>query len=226
MAELVLALDVATPAAGDALLARLPDVRWVKVGSVLFTGAGPGLVTGLKARGYRVFLDLKWHDIPNTVVGAVRRARDLGVDMVTVHTLGGRAMMAAAKDAAGPAMIVVGVTVLTSHDAAGFGEAVGRSGLDLGADAERLAELARTAGIDGVVSSPLETARLRTLLGPAMLLVTPGIRSGSAPVGDQVRVASAADAARAGSTHLVVGRPVLEAADPARAWADLAAELP
>lgn len=225
MAELVLALDVASPDAGEAMLARLPDVRWVKLGSVLFTGAGPAVVTKLKARGYRIFLDLKWHDIPNTVVGAVRRARDLGVDMVTVHTLGGRAMMAAAKDAAGTGVAVVGVTVLTSHDAAGFGEAVGRTGIDLAADAERLAELARAAGIDGVVSSPLETARLRALLGPDMLLVTPGIRSAADQAGDQVRVATAGAAARAGSTHLVVGRPVLEAADPAAAWAGLAAEI-
>lgn len=225
MAELVLALDVATPEAGDALLARVPGVRWVKVGSVLFTAAGPTMVTSLKIRGYRVFLDLKWHDIPNTVVGAVHQARRLGVDMVTVHTLGGGAMMSAAKDAAGPDLAVVGVTVLTSHDPAGFAAVVGRDSVDLGAEVERLAEMARRAGIDGMVSSPLETARLRAILGPDKLLVTPGIRGGADRAGDQVRVATAGAAARAGSTHLVVGRPVLEAADPAQAWAALTADL-
>ncbi len=225
MAELVLALDLPTPEAGDKILARVPAVRWVKVGSVLFTAAGPSMVTNLKSRGYRVFLDLKWHDIPNTVVGAVRQARRLGVDMVTVHTLGGEGMMAAAKEAAGADLAVVGVTVLTSHDQAGFAAVVGRDQLDLGTEAERLAELAQRAGIDGVVSSPLETARLRALLGPDKLLVTPGIRGAGDRAGDQVRVATAGAAARAGSTHLVVGRPVLEAADPAQAWAALTADL-
>ncbi len=225
MAELVLALDVATPEAGDALLARVPGVRWVKVGSVLFTAAGPTMVTSLRTRGYRVFLDLKWHDIPNTVVGAVHQARRLGVDMVTVHTLGGGAMMSAAKDAAGPDLAVVGVTVLTSHDSAGFAAVVGRDSVDLGAEVERLAELARRAGIDGMVSSPLETARLRAILGPDKLLVTPGIRCGADRAGDQVRVATAGAAARAGSTHLVVGRPVLESADPAKVWAALTADI-
>lgn len=225
MTELILALDVPSPEDADRLLVRIPDVRWVKVGSVLYTGAGPSLVAGLKDRGYRVFLDLKWHDIPNTVVGAVRHARAIGADMVTVHTLGGRPMMAAAKEAAGPDLAVVGVTALTSHDSAGFAEILGRAEVDLTAEVERLADLARAAGIDGVVSSPLETARLRSRLGPAMLLVTPGIRGAGERAGDQARTASAGDAARAGSTHLVVGRPVLEAADPAAAWATLAAEI-
>lgn len=225
MAELVLALDLASREAADQLLGRIPDVRWVKLGSVLFTRAGPSMVTSLKDRGYHVFLDLKWHDIPNTVVGAVRGARAMGVDMVTVHTLGGRAMMAAAKEAAGPELAVVGVTVLTSHDPVGFADVVGRKPVDLAAEVERLAELARVAGIDGVVASALETARLRTLLGPDKLLVTPGIRGRGDRPGDQVRVATAGDAARAGSTHLVVGRPVIEAADSAAAWAALAAEI-
>ena len=225
MAELVLALDVASPEAADRLLGRIPEVRWVKLGSVLFTRAGPSMVTSLKDRGYHVFHDLKWHDIPNTVVGAVRGARAMGVDMVTVHTLGGQAMLAAAKEAAGPELAVVGVTVLTSHDPAGFADVLGRRPVDVAAEVERLAELARVAGIDGVVASALETARLRAFLGPDKLLVTPGIRGRGDRPGDQVRIATAGDAARAGSTHLVVGRPVIEAADAAAAWAALAAEI-
>lgn len=223
--ELILALDLPTAADALRLLDRVGAVSWVKVGAVLFTTAGPSLIGTLKDRGHRVFLDLKWHDIPNTVAGAVRGARAAGVEMVTVHSLGGKAMLEAAKEAAGPGTSVVAVTVLTSHDPAGFGAVVGRAGLSLAGEVERLARLAQAAGVDGVVSSPLETALLRRALGPAALLVTPGIRSAGDPAGDQVRVATAGEAAAAGATHLVVGRPVLAATDPAAAWARLAGEI-
>lgn len=224
MAELVLALD--TPDAGTALglLERLPHVRWVKVGPVLFTGTGPPLVTQLKGRGHLVFLDLKWHDIPSTVRGAVLRAKDLGVDLVTVHTLGGAAMMAAAKEAAGDGLAVVGVTVLTSHDEVELSSVLGRE-TALAVEVVRLAQAARAAGLDGVVSSPLEVGRLRIALGPSALLVTPGIRLAGGGKGDQARTATAAEAAGAGASHLVVGRPVLEASDPVAVWEQLSAEI-
>jgi len=224
VADLVLALDLPDARAALGLLARVPNVRWVKLGSVLFTRAGPGLVGELRALGYRVFLDLKWHDIPNTVTGAVRQAADIGVEMVTVHALGGPGMVAAAKAAAGSHVAVVAVTVLTSHDQGELQSILG-SQARVGAEVERLASMAVAAGADGVVSSPLEVARLRQLLGPAALLVTPGIRGLADAKGDQTRTATAQAAARAGSTHLVVGRPVLQAADPAAVWAQLLADV-
>ncbi len=224
MAELILALDLDDGAAALALLERLPQSAWVKIGSVLFTGEGPALVRAVKQRGHRVFLDLKWHDIPNTVRGAVRQARGLGVDMVTVHTLGGEAMMAAAKDEAGEGLAVVGVTVLTSHDQASFGAVVGRP-VAVENEVGRLVAAAKGAGIDGVVSSPAEVSHAARVFGSGAILVTPGIRSATDPRDDQARVATVGEAAQAGSTHLVVGRPVLRAADPAQAWAKLAGEL-
>jgi orotidine-5'-phosphate decarboxylase len=225
VAELILALDRPDPDSARAMVERIPELEWVKIGSVLFTRGGPPLVAWLRDRGHRVFLDLKWHDIPNTVRGAVANARAMGVSMVTVHTLGGRAMLEAARDAAGFDLHVVGVTVLTSHDLVGYTEAVGRRPAGLAEEAVRLATLARSAGLDGVVCSPLEAAALRATLGPDALLVTPGIRAAGAAAGDQARVATAAAAVQAGASHLVVGRPVLEAADPGLAWAALRAEV-
>lgn len=224
MAELILALDLDEGAAALALLERLPETAWVKLGSVLFTSEGPTLVRTVKARGHRVFLDLKWHDIPNTVRGAIRQARRLGVDMVTVHTLGGEAMMAAAKEEAGAGLAVVGVTVLTSHDRASFGEVLGRP-IVVEDEVARLVTSARRAGVDGVVSSPAEVTRAAGILGAGAILVTPGIRSAADPRDDQARVATVGEAVRAGSTHLVVGRPVLRAADPGAAWRNLVGEL-
>lgn len=225
MAELILALDVPTRDAAIALLDRLPDVRWVKLGSVLASRAGGTFAAELKRRGLSVFLDLKWHDIPNTVTGAVAGARELGVDLVTVHTLGGAAMLRAAVEAAGDDMAVVGVTVLTSHSAEDFSEVVGRPSLDLGAEVSRLARLGVESGLTGVVCSPLEVARLRSELGAAPWLVVPGIRGKGEAHGDQARTAGAVEAAGAGATHLVVGRPILEAVDPERAWRRLASEV-
>ena len=225
MAELVLALDLPTADQALTVLKQCRGVVWVKLGSVLFTATGPSLVAELARRGHRVFLDLKWHDIPNTVRGAVSRARSLGVEMVTVHALGGGAMLQAAKEAADHDLAVVAVTVLTSHTSSSFGGVVGRHDPDLEGEVERLARLAVGAGLDGVVASPLEAARLRSVLGSRALLVTPGIRRTMDATGDQARVATVSAAVRAGATHLVVGRPVIEAADPASAWAALAEEL-
>jgi orotidine-5'-phosphate decarboxylase len=224
MAELVLALDTRDQGTALGLLDRLPGVRWVKVGSVLFTESGPELVATLKRRGHQVFLDLKWHDIPNTVRGAAARARAVGVDMVTVHALGGPAMMAAAKEGGGDGMLVVAVTVLTSHSTEALSAIVGRPAVPE-VEVARLAQLAMAAGIDGVVASPMEAAALRRALPPGATLVTPGIRFADEAKDDQARTATPAAAARAGATHLVVGRPVLEAADPVVAWERFVAEL-
>ena len=218
MAELILALD--TPRGADSLrlLERLPALQWVKVGSILMTREGPDFVRELTARGLKVFLDLKWHDIPNTVAGAVTAARELGVSMATVHTLGGRAMLEAAAVAAGGELALVGVTVLTSHEPAGYAMALGRSEMDIPGEAERLALVAVEAGLQGVVCSPQEVSLLRRRLGPGPRIVVPGIRRRTDAPGDQVRVATAKDAVANGATHLVVGRPVLQAPDPAAAF--------
>ncbi len=218
MTELILALDTPKGAEALRLVERLPALQWVKVGSILMTREGPDLVRELAARGLKVFLDLKWHDIPNTVAGAVTAAREMGVSMATVHTLGGSPMLEAAAVAAGGEVALVGVTVLTSHDPAGYARAVGRSEVDLSAEVERQALVAVASGLQGVVCSPHEVALLRTRLGPAPLIVVPGIRRRSDLVGDQARVATAREAAANGATHLVVGRPILQAADPALAF--------
>jgi orotidine-5'-phosphate decarboxylase len=223
VAELILALDL--PRADDALrlLDRVPETRWVKVGPILFTREGPALVRALRARGLAVFLDLKWHDIPNTVAGAVGAAVEEGVALATVHTLGGRAMMEAAAQAADGRVALVGVTVLTSHDPPGFAGVVGRPVPDLEAEVVRLARSAGEAGLAGVVCSPHEIRAVRGALPGGAWVVVPGIRRAEDAAGDQVRTADPAAAATAGATHLVVGRPVLQAADPAAAFRAMAA---
>lgn len=215
--EVIAALDVA--GRDDALrwLDRVPALRWVKVGSVLMTREGAPFVRELVGRGLSVFLDLKWHDIPNTVARAVEAARGQGVRMATVHTLGGRAMLQAAAEAAGPELGLVGVTVLTSLDARAFGAAVGRRKVDPAREVGRLARIGRAAGLRGAVCSPLEAAAVRRIVGPNGWIVVPGIRRAGDASGDQVRTATPADAVRAGASHLVVGRPLLGAADPASA---------
>jgi orotidine-5'-phosphate decarboxylase len=222
--ELILALD--TPRGADALrlLDQLPALQWAKVGSILMTREGPDFVRQLTGRGLKIFLDLKWHDIPNTVAGAVTAARELGVSMATVHTLGGSAMLEAAAVAAGTEVALVGVTVLTSHDSAGYGRAIGRTEVDLGNEVERQALVAVAAGLQGIVCSPQEVSLLRRRLGPEPLIVVPGIRRRSDPATDQSRVATARDAAMNGATHLVVGRPILQSADPALAFEEFLEE--
>jgi orotidine-5'-phosphate decarboxylase len=224
VAEIILALDLPNGLEAVGLLDRLPEVRWVKVGSILMTREGPPLIRALVGRGHRVFLDLKWHDIPNTVAGAVVAAKELGVSMVTVHALGGRTMMEAAAVAAAGEVGVVGVTVLTSHDAPSYGKATGRGEVSLVDEAVRQAKEAAVAGLAGVVCSSAEVASVRQVLPGSALLVVPGIRRAGDPAGDQVRVASAREAALGGATHLVVGRPVLRAPDPAEALRHLLEE--
>jgi orotidine-5'-phosphate decarboxylase len=170
------------------------------------------------ARGVQVFLDLKFHDIPNTVAGAVTAARELGVGMTTVHCLGGRTMLAAAVHAAGSDLALVGVTVLTSHDAAELEAVLGRGVPDLGFEAERLARAAMDAGLRGVVASGQELALLREALGTEPWIVVPGIRLPGDAAGDQARTMAPDEAVRRGATHLVVGRPITASPDPVAAY--------
>lgn len=224
MAELIVALDSPDAPSAIALLDQLPDACAVKVGSVLLTRAGAGFVRGLAAGGYPVFLDSKWHDIPNTVAGAVNAAAELGVEMVTVHAAGGDAMLRAAVAAAAKRIKIVAVTVLTSHDAGSYAAVTGRERIELGDEVMRLAELALGAGVDGIVCSADEVARVRPLVGDRRIVV-PGIRRAADLLGDQRRVATPEAAVAAGATHLVVGRPITEAADPAAAYAEFIAAV-
>jgi orotidine-5'-phosphate decarboxylase len=219
------AVDVPTAAEACALVDRLAgQVGMFKVGSQLFTAAGPDVVREIVARGEKVFLDLKYHDIPNTVAGAVGSASKLGVSLLTLHGLGGRAMMEAASGAL-PAMgmKLLAITVLTSHDDVGLQE-VGVL-VALPDEVRRLARLAKESGIDGVVASPHEVAAIREACGPSFLIVTPGIRPAGARAGDQTRLATPSKALAAGADYLVVGRPITEAADPAAAAAAIVQEM-
>lgn len=225
MAELVVAFDVPTGHDALALAGRLPGLAWAKLGPVLFVREGPSLVREFAARGIRVFLDLKWHDIPNTVAGAVTAARELGVGLGTVHCLGGRAMLEAAAHAAGPDLPLVGVTVLTSHDAGEFESILGRGVPDLGFESERLARSALQAGLRGVVASGQELGLLREALGPEPWIVVPGIRLPGDAAGDQARTITPEEAVRGGATHLVVGRSITAARDPVAAYRRLAEAL-
>ena len=225
MAELILALDLPDRESALPLLDRLPALRWVKVGSQLMTAEGPPLVRELVSRGLEVFLDLKWHDIPNTVEGAVAAARGLGVRMATVHALGGPAMLRAAAGAMGDDLAVLGVTVLTSHDEAEYAATLDRPSVRLLDEAARLARSAIAAGVRGVVCSPIEVERLRAGLGPEPLIVVPGIRRPGDSSGDQRRTATPHEAAAAGATHLVVGRPILLAPHPAAALEEFLSAL-
>ncbi len=232
MNRILAALDV--PTARDAV--RMADrirshVAGLKIGSQLFTAEGPPLVRELVDRGDRIFLDLKYHDIPNTVAEAVRSAALLGVWMVNVHATGGMKMMAAARDAAdqaadsrGSRPILIAVTVLTSFDEDSY-RATGVN-RPIAAQVEALAAMAQDAGLDGVVASPHEIGIVRARCGPQFHVVTPGIRTGAvSPGDDQARTMSAADAVRAGATYVVVGRPILRAGDPGAAAAEIAATL-
>jgi len=231
MDQLLVALDVDTAAEARALADRLRGVvGGFKVGNRLFTSEGPSVVEELASRGDRVFLDLKFHDIPNTVAGAVAAATRLGVWMLNVHASGGSAMMRAARAAADeeaarrsrPVPLVIAVTVLTSLDQ----EALAEIGLDhsMTAQVERLAALAEASGLDGVVASPQEIAIIRRRVGGRFAVVTPGIRGTGDQPGDQSRTMSAVEALAAGASYLVVGRPIIAAADPRAAAERIAAE--
>jgi orotidine-5'-phosphate decarboxylase len=213
--RLIVALDVPRADAAWALVDRLAGrVGLFKVGSQLFTAAGPELVREIVARGEKVFLDLKFHDIPNTVAGAVASAARLGVSLVDVHGLGGGAMVEAAVGAL-PAMgtRLLAITILTSHDEDTLDE-IGVNGTMLDS-VRRLALLAKEAGADGVVASPHEVGLIREACGSDFLIVTPGIRPAGSARGDQSRAATPGAALAAGADYIVVGRPITEAPDPA-----------
>ena len=204
---------------------RLPGLTWAKVGPTLFVRGGPALLATLRRRGVRVFLDLKWHDIPHQVAGAVRSAAAEGVDLVTVHALGGPRMLAEAAAAAGGGTRVVGVSVLTSHTPEEYGRTVGRTIPDLAPEVRRLAGLAVEAGLDGMVCAPAEARVVRETMGPDRWVVVPGIRPRGTAVDDQRRTATPGRAVAAGATHLVVGRPVIGAEDPAAVYHGLCEEV-
>ncbi len=218
--RLIVALDVSTAAAAQKIVAAVGDSALTyKVGMQLYTAEGPQVVRDLVASGRRVFLDLKYHDIPNTVGAAVNEAAKLGVSMLTVHASGSGKMLRAAVEAArtktktSPDLIVLAVTVLTSMDANDL-EKIGIRGT-VEDCVVRLATIALANGCQGVVASAREASTLRAELGGKFALVTPGVRPAGGDVGDQVRVVTPAEAIAAGATHIVVGRPITEAADPA-----------
>ena len=217
--RLIVALDAADVASAQAIVDRLEGrCAWFKVGLELFVAAGPAAVEPLLKQGHQVFLDLKLHDIPNTVAGAVKSAAALGVKLLTIHAAGGPAMLGAARDAlagvANPPELLA-VTVLTSMDESQL-KAIGvhRSAAN---QVELMAKVGLDAGIRGFVCSPLEVATLRQITGPEGVLVTPGIRPANATAGDQKRIATPAEALRQGASYLVVGRPITQAENPAQA---------
>ncbi|MBN2507627.1 MAG: orotidine-5'-phosphate decarboxylase [Verrucomicrobia bacterium] len=218
---LIVALDVSSPEQALSLATQLaPVVGAVKVGSELFTSAGPDIVRRLRDAGVSVFLDLKFHDIPTTVAKAVAAATRLDVQMLTLHTSGGRQMMQAAVASAGETAarlgttppVVLGVTVLTSLDDQALAEL--GLGAGVGRHVERLAGLAASAQLPGLVCSPLELRALRAILPPTMQLITPGIRAAEDAPGDQKRTMSAREALTAGANALVIGRPICAAPNP------------
>lgn len=212
---LMIALDIDDGDEAVSLTAEIgPRVAALKIGSQLFTRNGPALVHRITACGASVFLDLKYHDIPNTVAAAVRAAADMGVSWLTVHASGGSAMIRAAKEAAGDTRVLA-VTVLTSLDLSDLAE-IGWGG-QVRDQVVRLGVMAREAGADGIVCSAREVGLLRGALDENCLLVTPGIRPSGSTMDDQARVATPASAVAAGADYLVVGRPVVRAADPGKA---------
>jgi orotidine-5'-phosphate decarboxylase len=223
----IVALDVKSLGAALSLVERLDrSARFYKVGSELFTRAGPEVVSAIRARQCDVFLDLKFHDIPNTVASAVAAAADMGVAMTTVHASGGMAMLRSAVEAATPECRVFAVSVLTSLDATALAASWGRSTkVDVEEEVLRLARLAVDAGVGGFVCSGHEAAAVRKELGRHLALVVPGIRFAQGASHDQARVVTPADAARAGADYVVIGRAVTAAADPVDAMRRLNAEL-
>ena len=224
--RIIVALDFPDQDSALSLVDRLdPELCRLKIGKELFTRCGPDLVTTIVNKGYDVFLDLKYHDIPNTVANACRAAADLGVWMLNVHALGGPVMLSAAREAlsADDAPLLIAVTILTSSNEEDL-RAVGiaQSPADM---VERLASLAAEQGLDGVVCSAQEAAALRSSLGEGFVLVTPGIRLPTDDVGDQRRIVSPQDAIRQGSDYLVIGRPITQAEDPVQKLLTLNSEI-
>jgi orotidine-5'-phosphate decarboxylase len=223
----IVALDV--PTAGDALaLARQlrEDCHFFKVGSTLYTAAGPAIVRELREKLQAdVFLDLKFHDIPNTVAGAVRSAAGLGVRLVTVHASGGRAMLDAAQDASKGRVGVLGVTVLTSHDAVSLAASWGRERVDVEEEVMRLAGDAAAAGLHGIVCSGEEASKVNRAFGDRLALLVPGVRLEGEAANDQRRVVTPHGAQRAGARYVVIGRTVTAAADPKLAFRKVLVDL-
>jgi orotidine-5'-phosphate decarboxylase len=222
--RLIVALDVADVTQARELVHRIGDSAGIyKVGLQLFIAAGPGFVRELVDSGRKVFLDLKLHDIPNTVSHAVKSAAATGASMLTVHACGGSAMLEAAAEAANGRLTLLGVTVLTSFSDEDLTQ-VGVPTRVLN-QVLRMAALARGAGFGGIVTSPREAAEVRRELGEGFAIVTPGIRPAGADVNDQQRTATPASAIKAGVSHIVVGRPITHAADPAQAARAILAEM-
>ncbi|CAO1665865.1 orotidine-5'-phosphate decarboxylase [Halomonas sp. NYA30] len=224
---IIIALDYPSLDAALCMADQLDPARCrVKVGKELFTRSGPAVLEALHGRGFEVFLDLKFHDIPNTVASAVQAAAEQGVWMVNVHASGGQRMMEAAMqrlEQHGLSTYLIAVTVLTSMQAEDLAD-VGINAA-LAEHVERLALLAKQSGLHGVVCSAQESARIKTLCGDSFLKVTPGIRPSFAATNDQQRIMTPSQAIQAGSTHLVIGRPVTQAADPMIALEAIEAEL-
>jgi len=225
--RLIVALDVPTAVDAQEIVYELGDsICFYKVGLQLFTSEGPKIVSELVNSGRKVFLDLKLHDIPNTVAGAVKSAAELGVTMLTVHAAGGSKMLRAATEAARQApqpLAILAVTVLTSLAKEDFRQTGVRSSIP--DQVLNLAMLAKSAGCGGIVASPQESKKLRSALGPQMAIVTPGIRPTGADLGDQSRVATPTAAIQAGASHIVVGRPILSAPNRNEAAAAIVREL-
>lgn len=225
----IVALDFPGAKEANALVDQLGRTcSFYKVGSELFTAAGTVFVESLVAKGKRVFLDLKFHDIPNTVAGAVRSASSLGASIVTVHASGGSAMLRAAVESAaeaGSSCEVFAVTVLTSLDDASLGAASGRPDADVMREVERLAQIANTAQVNGVVCSGREAHMIRMKHGTDLQLLIPGIRLAGDSAGDQARTATPQEAAAAGANYIVVGRSVTQAKDPSKAMDAVVAAL-
>lgn len=214
----IVALDFPDAKAALRMVDLLGDAcRFYKVGSELFTAAGPQIVETLRALGNDVFLDLKYHDIPNTVGGAARSAAAMGARLITVHATGGRRMIEAAVEGAGERTGVLGVTVLTSLDASSLRSATGTKTLELSGEVMRLAGECAAAGAFGVVCSGLEAKKIRAKYGDRLRLLVPGIRGAGAKTDDQKRAVTPAEAARAGAAYIVLGRMVTQAADPGAA---------
>ena len=226
ISPVVIALDFKDKASTLSLVNQLqPDLCRLKVGKELFVRCGPDLVKELIDKGFDIFLDLKFHDIPNTVAAACQAAADLGVWMVNVHASGGRKMMQAAREAiAGSSHqpLLIGVTVLTSLSR----EDIAEIGLDIEPQQQvlRLAKLAKDSGLDGVVCSPLEAALLKQQVAEDFCLVTPGIRPAGSDTGDQQRIMTPAKALQAGSDYLVIGRPITASSDPLKSLQEIIAE--
>lgn len=222
----IVALDVASSADALRIARTLGDAcRFYKVGNELFTAEGPAIVRELRAIGADVFLDLKYHDIPNTVAGAVRSAVALGVRLLTVHASGGAEMLAAAQRAADGRCDLLAVTVLTSLDADGLGSVWGRESPDVGEEVLRLAGLAERAGVHGIVCAGTEAALVRRAFGEKLAILVPGIRLADGSLHDQKRVMTPSDARRAGAGYIIAGRAVTAAVDPRAAFERVVREL-